>query len=126
MTYRAQIKFLTLGFLNTLIGLAIIYYLMILEFNNFLSNIISYTIVNFIGFFLNKKWTFEFKNKSNLKIVGKYIISIFIAYLTNILTLLILLEFFHINKWLSQFLAVIPYSLVLFLLLKYFTFHKKY
>jgi putative flippase GtrA len=86
-----------------------------------ISNFIGYCFVIILSFLLNKKWTFRSTNsfkKEFLKFLG----SMYIAYIVNLLTLMISIRIFHINEYLAQILSGILYTIIGYILSKNWVF----
>ena len=83
--YNKQIKFLITGGSSTLIDF-IIYYLLSFKINISISKMVSMSCACVYSFFINKKWTFSFKGKTDRFLVTKYIVSQFLNILINTFT----------------------------------------
>lgn len=118
------LKYLIVGVFNTFFGFAIIFYCMYLGVVAELSNFIGYFFGILISFFLNKKFTF--KSNANLKNeFFKFVGSMYIAYIINLIILIIVIRFFNYNEYFGQILAGISYTIVGFLLSKQWVFKNK-
>ena len=74
------IKFILVGCSNTIIGIAIIYFLYnILKMGYWVSSGCGYIIGSIWSYFMNKNFTFQYKNK-NWKNVVRFIINIILCY----------------------------------------------
>ena len=89
-----------------------------------LSNFIGYLVGFFISYFLNKKFNFKSTN-SHKKDLPKFIISMGIAYIMNLIVLFITYRIFVINVYLSQILAGVVYVFVGYLMSKFWVFGRK-
>ena len=115
-------KFVFIGIINTIIGLGIIYLLIYGGFNNYISNIIGYTVGLLISFILNKYYVFKSspgKHRVYNQFI-KFIFIFFIAYATNVFVLFISLD--YMTSYLAQLIAMLVYTSISFVLNKAFTF----
>ena len=105
--------------INTLFGFTVIFVLMLLGTGATLSNAIGYALGSIVSYVLNKKYTFQTKEKSNVEAV-KFFTVLGIAYVLNFFTLqwLLLLT----NPYLAQVGAAIVYTLSSFILAKFYVF----
>ena len=118
--YKQASKYLLVGLVNTAVGLSVIFFLMLLGVNAYISNIIGYLVGLINSFILNKKFVFKTTTKSKKEIYF-FIMSFVISYSMNLITLyfLVLLE---IDIYISQFFSMLIFTVSNFLLNKYFTF----
>lgn len=117
------IKYLFIGIQNTLIGFSIIFILMYYKVIPEIANIIGYSIGIIYSYLMNK--TFTFKTKSNFKKEFiKFIFTMGIAYLINIIILILLIRILNINEYISQVIAGIFYTISGYLFSKKFVFNK--
>ena len=117
------LRYILVGGFNTLIGYTIIASLFYVGFFPELSNFIGYFIVIFISYFLNKKYTFRSED-SHKKNLPRFISSMLIAYLFNLLTFEIFYRVLSVNIYLSQIYAVVVYTLIGYFLSKKWVFKK--
>ena len=117
------LRYILVGGFNTLIGYTIIASLFYVGFFPELSNFIGYFIVIFISYFLNKKYTFQNKD-SHKKSLPRFISSMLIAYLFNLLTFELCYRVLSVNIYLSQMYAVVVYMLIGYFLSKKWVFKK--
>lgn len=120
------IKFSVIGFLNTIINLAVLY--MLTEFVGIyylFSAVIAFIVAVTNSFIFNKIWTFNeninYKTKS--RYIKFFIISIS-ALLVNLSLLYILVEFFEIWYIQAQIIGIITNLLINFLGNKIWTFNE--
>jgi putative flippase GtrA len=115
------IKFLLVGFFNTLIGLSIIYLLLYININNYISNFTGYMIGLSISYMLHKNFVFSnSSNKINKREIVNYVIIFVVSYSINLAILYIGLNYF-IN-YIAQFFAICGYTISNYLLNKNITF----
>lgn len=115
------LRYILVGAFNTLTGYAIIASLFYVGFIPELSNFIGYFIVIFISYFLNKKYIFRSKD-SHKKNFPRFISSMLIAYLLNLLTFEICHRILSLNIYSSQIYAIIVYTVTGYFLLKIWVF----
>lgn len=115
------IKYLLVGVANTIIGFGIIFTMMFSGFSPEVSNLVGYVIGIFVSYVLNKYFTFK-KKKKNKKEFFKFIFSMLISYSLNLLTLLICYRILNIDKYLSQIISGVIYTLSGFILSKFYAF----
>ncbi|MCL1942678.1 MAG: GtrA family protein [Candidatus Azobacteroides sp.] len=116
-------KFVMVGVLNTGISLAVIYVLMnIFHVNYKISNLIGYVIGVINSFFWNKHWVFQAKKSGVKREIVLFLIAFGISYLVQYFCLIIMVECFHLNKNLSQLLAMGVYTITNYTLNKFITF----
>lgn len=117
-------KFLIVGVANTIIGLMIIYFSKwVLGLGDVAANISGYGIALLFSFILNKRWSFSHDGPTMSAFV-RFVAVIALAYLTNLATVLILIEYLSVNSYLAQSLGIIPYTGLSFLGFRYFAFAK--
>ena len=115
-------RFLTVGVVNTLFGLSVIFGLMFfLELNPAASNLVGYACGFVLGYFLNKSWSFasyDTKNKGFLR----YVTVMLIAYLSNVGLVYFGIIFLGTNSYGAQIAGMFVYTSVSFLGCKRFVF----
>ncbi len=118
------LKFIALGVMNTAVSLIVIYVLMKIGLNYRLSNFIGYIAGLINSFIFNKVWVF--KTKKNLIKEGLTFIIVFaLCYGVQYLMLLLMVERYDINKYVSQFLSMGIYTFLNFILNRIFTFKNR-
>ena len=119
---RKFVKYLFVGFMNTMISYIIYAIVVTILGRPSLSLGISYIICVFINFQTTGRIVFKNKNNS-------LIIKFFLAYVTTFIINRYFLDLFvtklGIDKYLSQALLVLPIAMISFLILKYLVFSKK-
>lgn len=115
------IKYLMVGMINTLVGFGIIFILMYSGLLPEIANFIGYLCGFILSFILNKYFTFKSKNYVKSEFI-RFALSMGIAYLINLLILVISYRSLGINEYISQIIAGIFYTLVGYLLSKFYTF----
>ena len=123
-----KIIYLIIGGINTLIGYSLFilldlffFYIFILENSYFYANIIARPIAILISYSLHSKYTFKmsiFDFKRLIKFSSGYVI----AYILSVALLPIMVEYFSIHPWLSNFILIIIFGIINFFYQKYWTF----
>ena len=108
------------GLINTVVGFGLIVLLMYMGIDAVLSNAIGYGIGAILSYFLNKKYTFAYKNYS-MRVAIKFFAVLGMAYLLNYMALMILLP--HINPYAAQVASAVIYTLSAFLMMKFLVFN---
>ncbi len=120
-------RFAVVGTLNALITALVVWLLMHIEGESYITaNIIAYLIAQIHNFIWCKYWIFplEADGKKNsiwhqmLFFVGAFML----AYSAQFLFLLMLVELFHCNEYFSQFLGLFVYGAVNFMTNRHVTF----
>lgn len=117
------IKYLMVGMINTLVGFGIIFLLMYGGLLPEIANFIGYLCGFILSFILNKYFTFKSKNYVKSEFI-RFALSMGIAYLINLLILVISYRYFGINEYISQIIAGIFYTLSGYILSKFYAFKK--
>ncbi|CAB3780888.1 GtrA family protein [Pararobbsia alpina] len=117
-------KYLAVGALNSAIGLFCIFGCMKLGLNDVLSNAIGYIVGFFISYSANSRWTFN-QRKTSASTFVRFLSVICVAYACNIVILLAAKHIAHFDRWISQILGVITYTLVGFAGARFFSFRAK-
>lgn len=115
-------KFLSVGVINTLTGLLIIYAAKwFLEAGDIIANVSGYVIGLLVSFTLNSRWTFSY-NGHQFYALGKFLLVALIAYAANLLTVMIAIHYYELNSYIAQALGVPLYTLTSFFASKYWVF----
>ena len=123
-----KIIYLIIGGINTLIGYSLFILLdlfflkiFILENSYFYANIVARPIAILISYSLHSKFTFKM-SIFNFKRLIKFSSGYLIAYILSIILLPILVEYFSIHPWISNFILIVIFGIVNFFYQKYWTF----
>jgi putative flippase GtrA len=121
---RQLSRFATVGFINTAIGLAVIYIAMfIFNLGPLLSNALGYGLGLIISFILNRNWTF-----SDGRAIGKtlpiFLIVVAISYFLNIVIIFICISHLKLNPYLAQPLGIGLYTFLVYFGSRKFVFRK--
>ena len=115
------VRYFIVGSINTLAGFILIFFFrLILHFDPYLSNALSFLCCHFTAFKMHKIYTFR-ANSSSAHAICRFTLVIILSWLANI-TVLSLLISFGSNEYISQGLAMISYVLISFFLHRLFTF----
>ena len=117
-------RYIFIGVFNTIFGYGITFSLFYFGVIAELSNLIGYSLGILLSYFLNKKYNFKNSN-SHSKDFPRFVISMFAAYMLNLVILIIMFRYFTINFYISQVVASIGYILTGFILSKYYAFKER-
>jgi putative flippase GtrA len=110
------------GILNSSITLIIIFLLKWgMNFGDVFANLAGYIIGLIFSFILNNKWTFNFKENSYY-IYLKFLLIFVLAYLFNLVTVLICIYLINLDSYFSHALGVPAYTIVGYLGNRYYVF----
>ncbi len=122
--YNQAIRFSLVGFINTTIGLMAIYFAIeVLNATPYIANAIGYVIGFIVSFILNNLWTFRNTNPL-LEVLPRYMITLIISYILNLLVLTIAIKNLNTDPFISQLFGVSAYTLTMFLSCKYYVFKR--
>ena len=108
-------RFLSMGAVNTLIGLGVIYACKrLFGFGDILANASGYAVGLTIGFMLNKHWTFG--HTGNARVAALRFLAVFgVAYSVNLLCVLFAIRAAGIDDYVSQAIGILPYTAIFYL-----------
>lgn len=113
-----------MGVINTVVGFGIIFLLTFLGVFPELSNFLGYLIGIIFSFFLNNTITFSQNKIDKKQGLIKFVLSMGIAYLVNLLVLFLSYRILEINVYFSQIIAGASYTLFGFLISKFFVWRQ--
>jgi len=116
------IKYGLIGIFNTFIGYGLTFLLFYIGILAELSNFIGYIIGFFVSYYLNKKYNFKSKN-SHKKDMPKFIVSMLVAYIVNLIVFSLFYRYLEMNAYLSQVIAGIFYVAIGYILSKIYVFN---
>lgn len=125
LKFKEFFYFACVGAMNTVIGFVVIFSLIFLDVDPYISNFSGYLVGFFISFFLNKKITFV-SDQKNLTGLLRYTLVFSIAYLGNLIFI-----YFFLNpvssywSWLGQFLGFPIYFILNYLGCKYYVYNTR-
>lgn len=109
-------KFVIVGFINTVLSLIIYYILVWFEIPYYIATITGYIGSSIIGYFLNKIWVFQAKKISAKNSLIKYYIVYGTALLLNLFCMHLWIQILNIDKKIAPILTLcitIPYNFIL-------------
>jgi putative flippase GtrA len=109
------------GVVNTAVGVSTILMLTLIGASPILSNVGGYLTSLCLGFFISKKFVFL----SNGQFAGesmRYVFSFSFSFALNLLVLWASLNLIHIHEVFAQLLAAGTYTLVMYILSRFFVF----
>lgn len=116
------LKFLVIGGISTLLDYIV--YLLLLNFVHIaIAKSVSMLCAILLSYFLNKIWTFEYKNNTDLTLVIKYILTQAVNISINVLCNYLIFTLYY-NKHIAFIISTIVATVINFLLQKYFVFRK--
>lgn len=119
-------RFISVGVLNTLIGLSIIYAAKaLLGMGDVAANLLGYGAGLGISFVLNGWWTFDYRGPRGPALT-RFLLVTAAAYGMNLLTVIAAIEMLGLNAYLAQALGIAPYTLTSYLGSKYFAFARSH
>lgn len=117
------IRFIIVGTSNALIVALAVWILMdLFHVNYILSNMVGYIAALVNNFFWSKYWVFASMGNIQFREIVLFLVAFGCAYLTQFIFLVLMVECFHQDEYLSQFLGLFLYGLVNFLMNKFLTF----
>lgn len=121
-TYIQVFKFLSVGCINTMIGLVAIYGLMYwADISPLAANALGYAIGMIVSYTLNKLWTFQ-NTTSHSSSLPRYIICAAVCYGANFLAVGLLIHIFDNNNYTAQLGGVVTYTVLMFIGCRIFVF----
>ena len=116
------IKYLCVGIVNSILGYAIIFILIYVGVIAEISNFLGYFIAIFVSFYLNKYFTFNNGVQNKLQIL-KFMFSMVISYIFNLIVMSFSYRILEINVYISQILGGFVYTFAGYLLSKNWVFY---
>ncbi len=115
-------RFLSVGMLNGLISLLSIYACKgFFHIGDVAANAIGYAAGLTTSFMLNSRWTFAYRGPQ-LPALIKFLLVAAVAYGMNLLTVVVLIDYFGMNGYVAQALGIPPYVLTSYLASKFIVF----
>jgi putative flippase GtrA len=119
--WRRPVRFVLVGALNTLTGLAAIYFgKFVLGLADVPANALGYALGLAVSFWGNAAWTFEYRGRLGPGAL-RYLAVFAVAYAANLSSLLVLRSA-GIDGSLAQAVSVVPYAVTFYALSKVFVF----
>jgi putative flippase GtrA len=104
--------------LNTTLMYLLFLFLVFIGISYSLALVADYTFGGFLSYFLNKKYTFNNRNRHTHQIVIKMVAVLILTLVVNFIILVYLVEYKQYNIYISQFLSIVITSLLFFYLQK--------
>ncbi len=118
---HSAIKFLSVGVINTLLSVLVIFSLKYFaQVDDVHANAAGYGLGLMCSFILNKRWTFKHSGNHWLTI-PKFLLVFVVAYLMNISTVLMCIQL-GMNDYIAQLTGIPIYSLVFYFGSRFFVF----
>ena len=124
MIDRNFIKYIAIGLLNTLFGYGLIFLFFFYGVIAEVSNLLGYVAGFLLSYFLNKKYNFK-SDSTHKKDFPKFILSMFIAYLANLSTMVFFYRYLQYDFYISQIVAGVVYMFIGYFLSKNYVFVKE-
>jgi putative flippase GtrA len=122
MRVRIALRFLLAGLANTAVGLLVVSICgEWLGWSPYVANAVGYTAGLAFGFVVNRVWTFGDRRRAAIT-APRYVIAFGISYGANLAVLTVGLSVLSLPPTIAQAAALSTYSLVFFLLCRYFVF----
>ena len=119
-------RFLSVGALNTLAGLVVIFAAKaLLGAGDVLANVTGYAVGMVLSFTLNSRWTFEYRG-AQLPAFLRFVAVMLLAYLANLFTVLAAIHLASLNSYLAQALGVPAFTLTSYVLSKFLVFRSRH
>ena len=117
-------RFLTVGMVNMLVGLLVIYACKwFFQAGDVMANATGYAVGLCTSFALNSRWTFGYRGPQ-LQAMVKFLAVAGVAYAMNLATVLLAIHWAGVNDYLAQALGIPPYTLTTYLASKFFVFRR--
>ncbi len=114
-------RYIGTGFINKIVGFAVIFSVMAFGFSPVVSNIAGYTVGFTLGFVLSKKFVFRSNGRYVAESV-RYLLAFVVSFLFNLLVLRLTLIYLAFNAVISQVIAGVSYTLLMYLLTRLIVF----
>ena len=120
------VRFVIVGTLNAIIIAAVVGFMMhLLKCNYILSNVVAYTIAQVNNYLWCKYWVFPSPDGKFEREIPLFLIAFGCAYLSQFFLLLLMVEGFHLDKYLAQFIGLFVYGGVNYIMNRKVTFRFK-
>ena len=120
--YKEIKRYSITGLINTVLGYSVIFLLMFIGVNVFISNIVGYLNGLISSFYFNRNWVFQKSSENEMqKQLYAFIYAFIFSYTANIIMLYILINI-HMNPYAAQIVASFCYMLVFYCINKYHVF----
>lgn len=118
-------RFLGVGLVTTLLSITLIFAVkFFFGWGDALANAFGYAVGMLLNFHLNSQWTFEYQGPRGAGLV-RFLVSSLIAYFANLLAVLLLIRYVHVNSYLAHVLGIPFYTVTSYLLSRTFVFRAR-
>ena len=122
MTLGSVCKFLSVGMVNTAVGLGVIYGAKWFGgWHDGAANFAGYSVGLVTSFVLNRNWTFRHSGSWGGAAL-RFLLTFAVAYVVNLGIVLVLVDVFGWNGYLAQLFGIPPYTFLFYLGSRYFAF----
>lgn len=118
---KTLLRYGLIGVGNTFVGFGLIFFLMYLGMVAEISNAIGYVVGIFLSYFLNRNLNFKSGNR-HAEDLPRFLVSMAVAYVCNLLVLVLFHRYLKFNAYFSQIVAGVVYTLVGYILSKCWVF----
>jgi putative flippase GtrA len=118
------LRFSLVGFVNTLLGLSVIYMAKYAGLGDVPANFVGYAIGILASFFLNKTWTFSYRG-STLAAACRFAVVTAVSYLANLAVVVLAIQGLRVDSYIAQAMGIPVYTMATYLGYRRFAFHKE-
>lgn len=120
--FKRPLRFVVVGVLNTLVGLAVIYGCKyFLGLGDLAANIAGYAVGLTVSFVLNSSWTFGYTGPK-LAAAARFLAVFAVSYVVNLGTVMGLIHLAGANSYLAQAAGMPVYTICFYLLSRAYAF----
>lgn len=120
------LKFCLVGFSNAIVAAIVVYVMMhLFSYDYKISNICGYILSVINSFIWNKIWVFKAHNTNLWKEFICFGLAFLVAYLSQFMFLLLLVEHLGVNEYWAQFAGLFVYGAINFVMNRRLTFTEK-
>ena len=115
-------RFALVGLANTAFGLSVIFGCKaLLGLADAPANFIGYATALLLGFALNRRWTFGHMGDVRAAF-ARYLLVLGCAYLANLATVIVAIDWLQMNSYLAQAVGIVPYTVTSYVGSRLFAF----
>lgn len=119
--HKSAIAYGIVGVFNTIFGYSMMFGFTFIGIMPEISNALSYGIALIVSYLLNKKFTFR-SNRNHRQDFTRFAIASAIAYVANLLTLIVVHRILLWNEYISLVISSFVYVIIGYLLHRFWTF----
>lgn len=120
------LRYTSVGVLNSLVGLGIIWGAMAMGTGSLMANVYGYTVGLILSFTLNRRWTFRSVQNQSLRdqvpLMARFLAAFAIAWGVNLMCLTAGLQLTSLSPYALQVIAMGTYTIAFFVLCRVFVF----